>query len=206
MGCGGSKERKKKKQNDGIKMRESIKTNAKLEAKIVLVGSSGVGKTCIATRYKEGKFESDYKATVGAAYFQKNFGFPDGTQLKLHIWDTGGSEKFKSVAPLYYKDAHAALIVYAIDDEQSFQQVDYWLDQLRDHGNMPKMVKYVIGNKSDVENRRVQIKEGRRYAEGNQMPFFETSALVNDGSINDVFSQLATDIKKAFDESELTTV
>ncbi len=128
MGCGGSKDKKKKKQNDGIKIRESIKNNAKLEAKIVLVGSSGVGKTCIATRYKEGKFESDYKATVGAAYFQKNFGFGDGTQLKLHIWDTGGSEKFKSVAPLYYKDAHAALIVYAIDDEQSFQQVDYWLD------------------------------------------------------------------------------
>ena len=121
MGCGGSKERKKKKQNDGIKMRESVKNGTKLEAKLVLVGSSGVGKTCIATRYKEGKFESDYKTTVGAAYFQKNFGFQDGTQLKLHIWDTGGSEKFKSVAPLYYKDAHAALIVYAIDDEQSFQ-------------------------------------------------------------------------------------
>jgi hypothetical protein len=71
---------------------------------------------------------------------------------------------------------------------------------------MPKMVKYVIGNKSDVENRRVPIKEGRRYASQNQMPFFETSALINDGSINDVFSQLATDIKKTFDESELTTV
>jgi GTPase SAR1 family protein len=69
MGCGGSKERKKKKQNDGIKIRESIKGANKLEAKIVLVGSSGVGKTCIATRYKEGKFEPDYKATVGAAYF-----------------------------------------------------------------------------------------------------------------------------------------
>ncbi len=111
----------------GLQMRDSIKNTSKLEAKIVLLGSSNVGKTCIATRYKEGKFTSEHKATVGAAYFQKNFGFPDGSQLKLHIWDTGGSEKFKSVAPLYYKDAHAALIVYAIDNEESFQQVDYWL-------------------------------------------------------------------------------
>ena len=93
------------------------KNSSKLEAKIVLVGNSNVGKTCIATRYKEGRFISDHKNTVGAAYFQKNYGFPDGTQLKLHIWDTGGQDKFKSVAPLYYKDAHAALIVYAIDDE-----------------------------------------------------------------------------------------
>lgn len=189
MGCSSSTQKKKKQKGKGeLKIRESVKSSSKLEAKIVLVGSSGVGKTCIATRYKEGKFEADYKATVGAAYFQKNFGFADGSQLKLHIWDTGGSEKFKSVAPLYYKDAHAALVVYAIDDEQSFQQVDYWMDQLSDHGNMPKMVKYVIGNKSDVENRRVPRKDGSKYAEKNNLPFFETSALVNDGSINDVFS------------------
>ena len=78
-------------------MRASVKSGNKLEAKIVILGSSGVGKSCIATRYKEGRFSNDHKATIGAAYFQKNFGFPDGTHLKLHIWDTGGQEKFKSV-------------------------------------------------------------------------------------------------------------
>ena len=71
---------------------------------------------------------------------------------------------------------------------------------------MEKMVKYVIGNKSDVENRKVQLRDGKRYADQRSMPFFETSALINDGSINDVFSQLATDIKNAFDEAELTAV
>ena len=86
----------------------------------MLVGNSNVGKTCIATRYKEGKFTSDHAPTVGASYFQKNFSFPDGSTLKLQIWDTAGQEKFKSVAPLYYKGAHAALVVYAIDDEESF--------------------------------------------------------------------------------------
>ena len=172
----------------------------------MLVGSSGVGKTCIATRYKEGKFTTDHKITVGAAYFQKNYGFPDGTSLKLHIWDTGGSEKFKSVAPLYYKDAHAALVVYAIDDESSFTAVDYWIQQLDEHGNMPKIVKFVVGNKSDVEKdrRKVQMREGKKYADSRAMEFFETSAFLSDGSINDVFSTLATHIKKAFSENELT--
>ena len=168
MGCSNSTNKKKKGQREsGLKIRDSLKSTSKLEAKIVLIGNSGVWKSCIATRYKEGKFTNDHKITVGAAYFQKNFGFPDGTQLKLHIWDTGGSEKFKSVAPLYYKDAHAALIVYAIDDESSFNAVDNWIQQLEDHGNIPKIVKFVVGNKSDVDkdHRKVLQKEGRKYAE-----------------------------------------
>ena len=172
------------------KDRESGKSSNKLEAKIVLVGNSGVGKTCIATRYKEGKFTADHKATVGASYFQKNFSFPDGSTLKLHIWDTAGQEKFKSVAPLYYKDAHAALIVYAIDDEASFSAVENWIDQLDTHGNMSKMVKIVVGNKSDVDKdrRKVALKDGKKYAEQKQMEFFETSALANnDGCINELF-------------------
>ena len=113
---------------------------------------------------------------------------------KLHIWDTAGQEKFKSVAPLYYKEAHAALIVYAIDDEASFVAVDSWISQLDEHGNMPKMVKIVVGNKSDVEKdrRKVALKDGKRYADQRTMEFFETSAMVNDGTINDVFSTLAT--------------
>lgn len=75
----------------------------KLDAKIVLIGNSGVGKTSIAMRYKEGKFNDNPKATVGAAYFQKTVPFKDGSVLRLHIWDTGGQEKFQSIAPLYYR-------------------------------------------------------------------------------------------------------
>ncbi len=123
----------------------------------MIVGSDAVGKTCIATTYKEGKFPSSPKPTVGAAYFQKNFAFPDESILKLHIWDTAGQEKFRSLAPLYYKDAHAALVVYAIDDEPSFVAVDSWIDQLDQHGNMPKMVKFLIGNKSDMERDRRKV-------------------------------------------------
>jgi small GTP-binding protein len=71
--------------------------------------------------------------------------------LKLHIWDTGGSEKFKSVAPLYYKGAHAALVCYSVIDDNSFRSLDDWLKQLDEHGSLENMVKIIIGNKCDVD-------------------------------------------------------
>ena len=93
-------------------------------------------------------------------------GFKDGSVLKLHIWDTGGNEKFKSIAPLYYRGAHAALVVYSVSDDSSFRQLDEWLKQLDEHGTIPKMIKFIIGNKSDVEKaeRRVEMRMGREFA------------------------------------------
>ena len=176
-----------------------------MEAKIVLVGNSGVGKTCIASRYTEGKFNSNHEATVGASFFVKNYTFPDGSVLKLNMWDTAGQDKFKSIGPLYYKDAQAAVLVYAIDDESSFVAVDSWIEQLENNANVPNLVKIVVGNKSDVpkERRKVTMMDGKRYAEERQMEFIETSAMVNDGTINDLFATLATQIRKTFKDEEL---
>jgi small GTP-binding protein len=92
----------------------------KLEAKIVLIGASFVGKSSIALSYKEGRYDSHLKPTVGASYFLKNVGFKDGGNMRLHIWDTGGSEKYKTMTSLYYRGAHAALVVYSVSDENSF--------------------------------------------------------------------------------------
>jgi len=102
-------------------------------------------------------------------------------------------DKFKSLDQLYYKEAHAAVIVYAIDDEASFLDLDSNISRLDEHSNMPKMVKIVVGNKSDVEKerRKVALKDGKRYADQRALEFFETSAKVNDGTIYDLFSTLA---------------
>ena len=191
--------------NNQLRVRGSVREQ-KLEAKIVLIGNSGVGKTSIALRYKEGKFNDNPKATVGASYFMKDVGFRDGSMLRLHIWDTGGAEKFKTVAPLYYRGAHAALVVYSVMDENSFRSMDDWLKQLDDHNDIEKMLKFVIGNKSDVEKseRRVEFKQGQAYKEQRGLEFFETSAVLNDGSITNVFDKLAAMIKLTFTEKELT--
>ena len=106
---------------------------------------------------------------------------------------------------MYYKDAQAAVVVYAIDDESSFVAVDNWIQQLENNANVPKLVKVVVGNKSDVpkERRKVTMMDGKRYAEEMQMEFTETSAMVNDGTINDLFATLATQIRKTFKDEEL---
>ena len=164
-GCQSSKkENKNQNPNNGLRMAgQANRGDIKLNAKVVLIGNSGVGKTSIALRYKEGRFNDNPRATVGASYFQKQFAFRDGSKLRLHIWDTGGQDKFKSVAPLYYKGAHAALVVYSIIDENSYRCLDEWLKQLEEHGNIPKMIKIIIGNKNDVdkEERKVEARQGR---------------------------------------------
>ena len=108
--------------NSGLKVNgnnNNKKSTQVLEAKIVIIGASSVGKTCIANRYSLGKFDSNQAATVGAAFLEKKYQFSDGTLMKIHLWDTAGSDRFKSLGPLYYRDAHAAMIVYSIGDADS---------------------------------------------------------------------------------------
>eukprot|EP00347_Sterkiella_histriomuscorum_P007838 403347372 len=208
--CNNSSKKKKKEHSQSLKIKSNNPSkhseDSKLEAKIVLIGNSGVGKTSIAMRYKEGKFSDNPKATVGASYFQKNIAFKDGSQMRLHIWDTGGAEKFKTVAPLYYRGAHAAIVCYSVSDDNSFRSVSEWLLQLEDNTDAEKMVKIVVGNKSDVEkqDRRVDYKSGRAYADSRHLEFFETSAILDDESINQVFTKLATLIKQKYSALELT--
>lgn len=103
MGNCNKKEKKTRESQRGDLTMKSDKKSDQLAAKIVLIGNSGVGKTSIAQRYLEGKFDPKNTNTVGASYFQKNIAFKDGSQLCLHIWDTAGGEKFQSLAPLYYR-------------------------------------------------------------------------------------------------------
>ena len=117
----------------------------------------------------------------------------------MHIWDTGGSEKTKSFTQLYFRDSHAAILVYAIDNLDSFAQIDKWNEYLEEKGNNPNIVKILVGNKSDLRDRRkVPSSEGKKYAESKGMEFFETSAMVNDGMIHDLFNSLGNKIKQTF--------
>ena len=122
----------------------------------------------------------------------------------MKIWDTAGQEKFKSVGTMYYKMAHAAIIVYAINNENSFQQLDTWLEHLDEHGDQPKIFKIIVGNKCDLQDRKVSIKDARKYADSRGLQFFETSALTNEG-ISDVFTTIATGVRKNFKDNELYT-
>jgi Ras-related protein Rab-5C len=115
-----------------------------------LLGDSGVGKSSIGQRYCIDVFSDVHDVTMGAAYFQQVVVLPDDQQVKLHIWDTGGSERFRTMVSLYYRDAAAAIICYDVTDEASFESVSYWIQEMERNTNQDVFVMALAGNKIDA--------------------------------------------------------
>jgi len=125
--------------------------SSSLEAKIVILGSQGVGKTSLVTRYCKGAFNpATIESTVGASFLTKRVVDTDtDTVVRLQIWDTAGQERFRSISRLYYRGANACILCYSITDAQSFAEMGIWLTELR--RNLPAdIVLHVVGTKADI--------------------------------------------------------
>ena len=133
--------------------------------KVVLIGSSGVGKSCICQKYVNNKFSDSDGSTVGASYFQK-FLEIDGKNLQLDIWDTAGQEKYRSMGKMFYKDAYIVLFIYDITDKKSFEDLkNIWYDELTTSGEK-NAIFAVVGNKSDLYlNEQVNEDDARKWAQ-----------------------------------------
>lgn len=150
-----------------------------LRVKMVLLGSSGVGKSSLATRFVKGEFK-DCQPTVGCAYHTHVVSV-NGASLRFEIWDTAGQEKYHSVTPLYYRGAHAALLVYDISKKESFTRAQLWLKELEKQTIPDSTVVWLVGNKADLaQHRQVSAQEGLSLAEDRGLGFMETSALSGD--------------------------
>ncbi|KAM0791616.1 hypothetical protein ACM66B_006055 [Microbotryomycetes sp. NB124-2] len=133
-----------------------------LEAKVVILGSQGVGKTSIVHRYTSGHFSYSLSSTIGASFLTKKL-VVDGCKVRLQIWDTAGQERFRSMAPLYYRGALAAILVYDITNEDSFDDIKVWLDELK-RNMSPDLIIHVVGSKADLATtlRQVDLQEAKR--------------------------------------------
>ncbi|KAM1406349.1 hypothetical protein ACFXTH_001028 [Malus domestica] len=161
-----------------------------LRVKLVLLGDSGVGKSCIVLRFVRGQFDPTSKVTVGASFLSQTIALQDSTTVKFEIWDTAGQERYAALAPLYYRGAAVAVIVYDITSPDSFNKAQYWVKELQKHGS-PDIVLALVGNKADLhEKREVPVQDGIEYAEKNGMIFIETSAKTAD-NINRLFEEIA---------------
>ncbi|XP_051260013.1 ras-related protein Rab-17-like [Dicentrarchus labrax] len=147
-----------------------------LRVKMVLLGSSGVGKSSLAMRFGKDEFRNT-SPTVGCAYLTRVVHLSNVT-LRFEIWDTAGQEKYHSVTPLYYRGAHAALLVYDISQRETFIRAQVWLKELENQYTPGSTVIWLVGNKGDlVEDRQVSVQEGQSLANDRGLSFMETSAL-----------------------------
>ncbi len=144
--------------------------------KIIVIGDSGVGKSCLTTQAVRNNFEEFYQATVGFEFLTFNLRINNNV-VKLQIWDTCGQEVYKSLISNFYRNSSLALIIYAINNKDSFQHAENWLNDLKNQSN-PNVRVFLVGNKSDLEDQRVITKEeGERFKEEKKLDrFIETSA------------------------------
>mmetsp|Transcript_2221 Transcript_2221/g.6560 ORF Transcript_2221/g.6560 Transcript_2221/m.6560 type:complete len:232 (-) Transcript_2221:578-1273(-) len=164
--------------------------------KLVLLGDSGVGKSCIVQRYVRGNFDPSSKVTVGAAFMAHSVPLPDGSTVKFEIWDTAGQERYMSLAPLYYRGAAAAAVVFDITMKDSFEKAKYWVKELQKNGSGDTVI-ILVGNKIDLESlRQVPSADAQEYAESSGMLFVETSAKTAD-NIPQLFEGLAAKLASA---------
>ena len=144
--------------------------------KVIVIGDSGVGKSCLTTQAVRQNFEEFYTATVGFEFLTFNMRINNNV-LKLQIWDTCGQEVYKSLISNFYRNSSLALILYAIDNSDSFRHAETWLNDLEQQAN-PNVKIFLVGNKSDLEDKRVITKEeGEKFKEEKNLDkFIETSA------------------------------
>jgi small GTP-binding protein len=151
-------------------------TQYDLSFKLIVVGDSGVGKSCITNKATKDIFEDSYNATVGFEFFTFNIKLCEKV-IKLQIWDTCGQEQYHSLITNFYRNSSLAIIVYAVNDKETFDNVEMWLRELRTHSS-PDIKVFLIGNKIDLtEKRQVKTEDGKSFAKQNNFSkFIESSA------------------------------
>ncbi|KAL9267556.1 Ras-related protein [Drosera capensis] len=162
--------------------------------KVVLIGDSGVGKSNLLSRFTKNEFSLESKSTIGVEFATRSIRVDDdGKIVKAQIWDTAGQERYRAITSAYYRGAVGALVVYDVTRHITFENVERWLKELRDHTDR-NIVVMLVGNKADLRHlRAVSLEEAKGFAEKNNTFFMETSALeaLNvDRAFTDVLTQI----------------
>lgn len=161
------------------------------DLKIVIVGDSGVGKTCLINRYIENQYHGTSKPTVGIENFSKSFSHDRG-QITIQMWDTAGEERYRTITSAYYAPAHGFLLAYDSTNRRSFTNITHtWLKQMNAYCANQAYPRVLVACKCDQEDLKVQKDEGQALADEYGMTFFETSAK-NSFGVNEAFDSLAT--------------
>ncbi len=160
--------------------------------KLIIIGDSGVGKTCFLMRFADDSFTTSHISTIGIDFKIKPITL-EGKTIKLQIWDTAGQDRFRTITQTYYKGAMGVILAYDCTDENSFANVRNWIRQLEAQAT-PGVAKVLIGNKCDSASKKIDSSKGKALADEYKMGFYETSAK-NNINVRETFYYLAQEIK-----------
>ena len=168
-----------------------------LHYKLVLLGDTAVGKSCLVVRFVRDEFFEFQEPTIGAAFLTSTVDLDD-TKVKFEIWDTAGQERYRSLAPMYYRGARAAAVVYDITHEDSFKGAKSWIRELKKKTSNCLIL--LVGNKIDlIEKRRVNVDDVRNYARDNNIIYMESSAKTGT-NVDQIFTNIAHNLPEEPDD------
>nr|AMZ00347.1 Ras superfamily small GTPase Rab8 [Nilaparvata lugens] len=161
--------------------------------KLLLIGDSGVGKTCVLFRFSEDAFNTTFISTIGIDFKIRTIEL-DGKKIKLQIWDTAGQERFRTITTAYYRGAMGIMLVYDVANEKSFENIKNWIRNIEENASAD-VEKMLLGNKCELtEKRQVTRERGEQLAIEYGIKFMETSAKASI-NVEEAFFTLARDIK-----------
>jgi len=174
--------------------------------KYIVIGNSGVGKSCTVLQFTDNSFQNTHEVTIGVEFGTQTIEVEnkENKVIKLQIWDTAGQECFRSITRSYYRGAAVAILIYDVTNRKSFKDISNWLNELLlNCGN--KMTIAIVGNKSDLSGKRqVSQKEAQIFAKENGCMFMETSAK-DSTNITKLFEQTALDVCKKINKGLIST-
>ena len=177
--------------------KNKLSTSMDCVYKVLLLGDSTVGKTCVLLKYTDKIFQETHMMTIGLDYRLKVMQLQSGKEIKLQIWDTAGQDRFRSITKNYYKGSHGIILIYDVTSLKTFENVKSWVSQIHEEIS-DKVVIYLVANKIDMDDlRKVTKEEGKKLAEELDVPFVETSAKTGE-NIDYIFSDISERIDKVF--------
>eukprot|EP00002_Diphylleia_rotans_P009588 TRINITY_DN19974_c0_g1_i1.p1 TRINITY_DN19974_c0_g1~~TRINITY_DN19974_c0_g1_i1.p1 ORF type:complete len:204 (-),score=48.34 TRINITY_DN19974_c0_g1_i1:199-810(-) len=162
--------------------------------KLLLIGDTGVGKSCILVRFADEKFNETYVSTIGVDFKIRTVEI-EGKTIKLQIWDTAGQERFRTITTSYYRGAHGIILVYDITESTTFDGLRQWLKEIESYAS-ETVERLIVGNKCDLtEKRQVAYEEAKRFADEVKIQLLETSAK-NSTNVEQAFLTMAANVLK----------
>ena len=187
--------------NQNSNIPHEVTNHTVYQFKIILVGDSAVGKTSLVNRFMGSEFQDNISCTINADFKLKSISLDASTGVDLTVWDTCGQEKYRSMTRQYFKDAQGVILVFDVNNENSFKGLSLWLNEIKNNCNNNNVSIVLVANKIDLNERVISKEEGNEFAEKNGLLYVETSS--KDGiNINTPFENLSSNIIQKIKEKQ----